>query len=135
MPPTLVEFLGQQGDKSALELRNHFDVPANHTVMTWDNHRWIRVRSMFAAFERMLADTLSACDNPENGDPSYEDWLQNLKGAPSRAPSYVATKGQIDAALKTLEVMRELKAIWDSSGTAAKKSPRPRPLLRPRPQI
>lgn len=117
------------------EMLEHFDVPAVHEVMTWDNHRWIRLRSTLAAVEKMVDSTLLACDQPENNDTGYEDWLKSLDPDPSKAPSYDLTKQQIAAALKTISKMREIQQVWGKSSSAAAGSPRPRPELRPRAQI
>lgn len=138
MPPERVTFLTDQGEKCADVLLNHFDVPAVHPKMTWENHRWIRIRSMLAAFEKMIDETLIACDQPENGDLSYEDWLNKLNDDTTgiyKALGYRPTKAQIKASLKTITAMREIKSTWKTAGTAAKDSPRPRPTLRPRSQI
>jgi hypothetical protein len=135
MPPDLVTFLSDQGTKSARQLIEHYGVPPVHETMTWDNHRWIRLRSMLASLERMVDVTLVSCDSPESGDLSYEQWLGDLIAGTAESPSYNPTDKQIAAALETIQKMRELKTIWNSAGTAAKGSPRPRPILRPRPQI
>lgn len=138
MPKKRVEFLSEQGVRCADRLLEHFDVPAAHKLMTWENHRWIRVRSMFAAFEKMIEEALTACDNPENGDLSYETWLNDLyndRTGRYRDLSYDPTKTQLDAAIRTITKMREIKQLWDDAGTAAKNAPRPRPSMRPRAQV
>lgn len=71
MPPDSVTLLSEQGVQGADKLIEHFDVPAIQETMTWENHRWIRVRSMFAAFKKTLSETLLACDHPENDDLDY----------------------------------------------------------------
>jgi hypothetical protein len=141
MPPNVVTFLSEQGGKCAEELMKHFDVPPSlGQKMTWENHRWIRLRSMLAAFEKMVDETLTTCDKPENGDVSYEDWLKALHaGFPvnCKAPSYPPTKSQIVAAIETIDKMRELKVIWGKAGVKGigNAAPKPRPTLRPRSQI
>ena len=93
---------------------------------------------MLAAFEKMIDETLIACDQPENGVLSYEDWLNELNDDTTgmyKALGYRPTKAQIKASLKTFAAMREIKSDWKTAGTAAEGSPRPRPSLRPRSQI
>ena len=134
MPPDLVTFLSGQGTACADKLIEHFDVPPIDPTMNWENHRWIRIRSMLAAFEKMADQTLSACDGPENEDVSFETWLSELaadKTGKHEKLSYEASKPQLEAALKTIDKLRQLKATWDDAGTAAKNSPRPRPLMPP----
>ncbi|MBX3282436.1 MAG: patatin-like phospholipase family protein [Acidobacteria bacterium] len=138
MPQERIEFLGNQGIKCAERLLEHFDVPSSHQKMTWENHRWIRVRAMFAAFEKMIDEALTGCDHPENGDQSYEAWLNGLlvdTTGKYKKLSYDPSKSQLDAAIKTIAKMREIKQLWHAAGTAAKNSPRPRPSMRPRAQI
>ena len=135
MPDKLVTFLGDRGDLCADKILDRFDVPAKHEVITWDNHRWIRLRSFLSSFEKMIDSTLLACDGPENGDLGYEDWLRSLRSNPKSAPSYDPTKKQIEAAIETIEKLREIQQIWQASNPAALNAPRPRPILRPRPQI
>lgn len=137
MPPELVKFLTDQGGQCAKVLMEHFDVPAIHSKMTWENHRWIRIRSMMASLEKMVEQTLTTCENPEN-DASYEEWLNELIDDTTgeyKELSFKPTKAQLKAAIATLEQLRALRSIWDHAGSAAEGAPRPRPSLRPRPQI
>ena len=140
MPPELVTFLAEQGEKCAVEILRHFDPedPARHSVMTWDNHRWIRLRTILSGLEKMCEQAVTACENPENGDRGLEKWLEELKPDAQghfRTPSYRPTGAQIEAARETIKRLRDLSAVWKEAGTAAKNSPRPRPVLRPRPQV
>ncbi len=139
MQPEVVNFLAGQGEAGAIRIIDRFDVPpAENEMMTWENHRWIRIRGMLAAFEKMTVETLRAYDCPEEGDLSYKEWLSTLnedKSGEYLKLSYKATKKQIGAAIATFERLREIREIWSEAGTAAEESPRPRPILRPRPQI
>jgi hypothetical protein len=104
--------------------------------MTWDNHRWIRLRSLFGSLEKTLRSIQTASLHPENHDLSYEDWLQEMKKNPEAIPgSYTMTRAQIAAALKSLEALREIPGLWPEQNPASKKAPRPRPIFRPRAQI
>lgn len=135
MPPERIAGLTQRGAQAAELLLAHFDVPAGHAVMTWDNHRWIRLRAYLAALEKSLKQLDTACGNPENGDVDYETWLESLTtGAGPKAPSYMMTKAQVQAALATLHALRGIPELW-SATPAAGEAPRPRPVLRPRAQV
>jgi len=138
MPRERIIALTDRGVAAAKLLIQHFDVPAGHEKMTWDNHRWIRLRSFLASLETSLRQLALACDHPENGDVSYKAWLDRLlidKTGKYRDLSYAPTKEQILAAIETLKQLHAVSQLWENAGTAAKKSPRPRPVLRPRPQI
>ena len=140
--PQRIADLSERGVKAAELLDRHFDVPPEEETMTWDNHRWIRLRSFLASLEKSLNQLVNACDHPENGDRSYEQWLVDLAAAAGpeevadddKAPSYTMNSRQLVAARKTLAELRAIHELWAAS-PAAGKAPRPRPVLRPRPQI
>jgi hypothetical protein len=134
MPKGLISALSERGREAADLLQKHFDVPPQEASMTWDNHRWIRLRSVLAALEKSLQQMLMACDHPENGDIGYENWVAQIQSGQKEFPSYPMTKVQLGAARQTLAQLRAIQQIW-SNTTAAEGSPRPRPILRPRPQI
>ena len=142
MPPQRIADLSERGVKAAELLDRHYDVPLKEETMTWDNHRWIRLRSFLASLEKSLNQLVNACDHPENGDRSYEQWLVDLAAAAGpeevadddKAPSYPLSPRQLVAARKTLAELRAIHELWAAS-PAAGKAPRPRPVLRPRPQI
>ena len=140
MPEHLIIELSKRGDLAAGELMKHFDPknPQAHDTMTWDNHRWIRLRSTLAALERMVEQTLVTCEGPENGDQSYEDYLKeklNDHTKQTKGPSYKMDDKRIQAALDTIVHLRKLRELWGKAGGVDDKAPRPRPVLRPRPQI
>ncbi|MBN1295729.1 patatin-like phospholipase family protein [bacterium] len=143
MPPERIDDLAERGMKAAELLQKHFDVPSDTgTTMTWDNHRWIRLRSYLASLEKSLNHLVAACEEPENGDRSYFEWLEDLESRSQSddetdnedAPSYLMNRRQLRAARKTLDHLHSIHLCWDAS-PAAGKAPRPRPELRPRAQI
>lgn len=138
MPRERIINLSERGVQAAELLIQHFDVPARHDRMTWENHRWIRLRAFLASLETSLNQLKHASDDPENNDVGYKQWLVELLNNTTgkyQDLSYEPTKMQIQAALDTLRLLDELTQLWERAGTAAKKSPRPRPILRPRPQV
>ena len=140
MPEHLIIELSKRGGLAAEELMKHFEPknPEAHDTMTWDNHRWIRLRSMLAALERMVEQTLVTCEGPENDDQSYEAYLKAMledSSKPTKGPSYKMDDNRIQAALDTIAHLRKLRELWGKAGGADDNAPRPRPVLRPRPQI
>jgi predicted acylesterase/phospholipase RssA len=138
MPAQRIEDLTRRGEAAAALLIQRFDVPAGHPKMTWDNHRWIRLRAYLASQEKSLAQLLAACGQPENGDKDFVRWLDDLIAAEGkdrlRAPSYPMSKKQMVAARDTLKELQKIQRIWTGFG-ASHRAPRPRPELRPRAQI
>ena len=64
-------------------------------VLTWDNHRWIRFRSLMALFEDMIEELDTALEHPVSGDRTYADLVargpttpQGLPPAPARAAGF-----------------------------------------------
>ncbi len=138
MPPERIIDLTERAAQAAELLIQHFDVPAGDTRMTWDNHRWIRLRALLASLETSLKQLTLVCDHPENNDVGYKEWLDELHRDTTgkyRELSYEPTKDQIGAALDTLRQLSVLTELWATAGTAAKNAPRPRPVLRPQPQV
>ncbi len=146
MPPERIAELTSRGARAAQLLVDHFDVPANEKVMTWDNHRWVRLRAYLASLEKSLSQLVMACDQPENGDLGYQAWLGTINANEELAPSYRMNKTQLISAVQTLARLQDIFALWQdpaaTNGTiashdnsAAHDAPRPRPVLRPRAQI
>jgi len=136
MPPERITDLTQRGVQAAEELLKHFDVPPEHQAMTWDNHRWIRLRSLLGALEKLLRDTLHAWETPEVGDDSYKIWLEQMIAGTAEVPKYKRmTKVQLRATIATLKKLSEIPVLWPENHPPSEDSPRPRPVLRPRAQI
>ena len=139
MPPENITALTERGVMAAELIKKHFDVPpSDDEVMTWDNHRWIRLRSFLASLEKLLNQLATANDQPESGDRGYDRWLADLATTTGpdaeKAPSYQMTKKHIKATRDTLAALRSIRGFWDGT-LPSDEAPRPRPVLRPRPQI
>lgn len=139
MPDTLINGLTIRGEQAGEILLEHFVNPPLDLVMTWDNHRWLRMRSMIASLEKMIGQIDTACANPEGRDIPYDQWLASS----NKPPSYpIKSKEQIRMTLKTLRILRRIAHAWQTAQTAngnpitaADGAPRPRPELRPRAQV
>ena len=107
---------------------------------SWDNHRWVRYRSMMGLVEEMLNEIEFAIKNPAPGDRSYEDLiLRDLKVAPT---SYKwNTKSEQTFAHKATGELMTLIAKWqslkatDHNATFTTGTPNPKPELRVKPRV
>ncbi len=142
MPQPLIQTLSDRGDAAAQEFIKRFaDLETVRGRMNWQNHRWLRFRSMVAALDEMFQSIDRTCEEPEPGDKGYEEWIKSLEtGAePSyfwRGKSMEQRDDQRALAIETLERLRELADTWEKSKlSAADGTPRPRPELKPRPRI
>jgi len=140
MPPELIVELGKRGEEAARLLREHFTLPADEIELSWDNHRWVRYRSMMGLLEEMLEEIEFAIKNPAPGDRSYEDLISrefdeapdsyDWKNNSQRTFAHKATKELMDLIAK----WQSLRAN-DPRATFTTGTPRPQPELRVKPRV
>ena len=140
MPPELIVELGKRGEQAARLLMDHFTLPADEIELSWDNHRWVRYRSMMGLLEQMLEEIEFTIKNPAPGDRSYEQLI--LRGFDEAPRSYHwENKSQRTFAHKGTGELLDLIAKWqslgarDSSATFTTGTPKPQPELRVKPQV
>ena len=139
MPPAIILGLGQRGAKAGGLLLRHFDDPPPDEKLTWDNHRWVRFRSMMALFEDMLDEIDVAMKHPEPGDRSYSELL--ARGPTDPPTSYPLRRpAQQQFAEEQLVRFRQLIDEWLAPATKDDQFregdvPRPRPSLRITPNL
>ncbi|MDZ4286836.1 MAG: hypothetical protein U0984_02700, partial [Prosthecobacter sp.] len=134
MPQEVIAALTARGQAAAEIFIKRFGSGSAAEKMNWNNHRWVRLRSLFAATEKFVERLDKACAHPDNGDVNFDDWLNVL---PSVPPSFAwKSQSQHDTAIHTLADLRALAAVLKQNPTKLHQgSPRPRPELRPRAQI
>ncbi|MBI5093549.1 MAG: patatin-like phospholipase family protein [Candidatus Hydrogenedentes bacterium] len=139
MPAPLIEELTKRGAQAGDKLLEHFGEMPGNTVMTWQNHRWLRMRSMIASLEKMLEQVDNACERPEGKDIPFDEWAASCDSPPSYNWE---SQEQRRLAADTLHALRQImdnrQKAQTSAGreiSAADGAPRPRPELRPRAQI
>ena len=135
MPEQAVNNIAAYGVQSADKLIDHFIHGTDNgspTVMTWDNHRWIRCRSTLALLEAFLGNFHDSLHHPEPGDRSYDQLVK--RGAKDPPTSYPLTEPQRECASQVVELLddaaAELTACELETG-----QPRPVPELRIRPKF
>ena len=140
MPPDLIVELGKRGEEAARLLTEHFTLPADQIEASWDNHRWVRYRSMMGLLEEMLKQIEFTIKNPAPGDRSYHDLiLREFDDAPI---SYKwKNKSQRTFADKATEELMALVNKWqalrvnDPNSTFTTNTPKPQPELRVKPRV
>ena len=140
MPPDLIIDLGKRGEEAARLLTEHFTLPADEIELSWDNHRWVRYRSMMGLLEEMLGQIEFTIQNPVPGDRSYHELiLRDFDQAPL---SYKwRSRSQRTFADKATEELMALLAKWqslklkDQNSTFTTGTPNPQPELRVKPRI
>jgi hypothetical protein len=140
MPPELIVELGNRGEQAARLLMEHFTLPADKIELSWDNHRWIRFRSMMGLLEAMLEEIEFAIQNPLPGDRSYEELILREFDEAPKSYKWESTNQRTFAHKATGELMdliekwQSLKAR-DPNATFTTDTPRPQPELRVKPQV
>jgi len=137
MPRELIEALGARGELTGAEFVRRFATD-QEPLMNWDNHRWIRLRSLLANLESLasrmeVALAYAAVKSPSQ---SYEHWLKTTPvGSGPRYP--FVTDDQRNLALEMIRRIRDLAQteLEHARTPLETKAPRPRPELRPRPRI
>ena len=136
MPPSLVDKVSKRGEMAADLLISHFHNPKPDVKLTWDNHRWIRLRSTFSLLEGVLLGIAENLDNPEDGDRSYRELLKRSSADPP--DSYRLSGRQRNFFLAWIDGLASL--VEDLHKTPADRrfsqgAPRPRPSLRITPAL
>ena len=146
MPKEIIKSIGERGERAGMLLAARFaPKPAldpktkKFPQLTWDNHRWVRYRSMMAAVEDLGRRFQNRWEGPtQKGQP--RSYMQLLARGPKAKPqSYpFSNKAHREFATKvTAEFVGFIKGAFDAErsfdlGKSSKqgRSPRPKPRLR-----
>jgi predicted acylesterase/phospholipase RssA len=129
MPSEDIAALTARGREAAKRLRKAYTPPDPPSkAITWDNHRWIRLRSSLAVLEEMhgrFAEGFSkAPASPK--EPTYARLLNRDGEMPPK--SYPWQKGQRGLAREEIEAILDgVKATKDREGSVVNGAPNPRP--------
>jgi hypothetical protein len=137
MPETKVKEIAESGTRVGVLLTRRFK-PGSRARLNWDNHRWVRFRSMMASLEEMLERLgprlAPDFEPPQPGDENY--WALLERGNDS-LPSYEwDSRAQRDEAIRAVKHLVKLAALWTQTPEKlVDGAPRPMPELRARPRI
>jgi len=127
MPPDRIEALTARGRYAAMRLRDAYTPPdPPEKRITWDNHRWVRLRSALGVLEEMHRLFVAGFDgDPATGRRSYAQLVE--RGRKDPPPSYRwKSCWQRRQALKQIDAIR--KAASGPPGKVAEGGPRPAPV-------
>ena len=138
MPSPLIRAMSERGRFAGVKLRERF-TGMDGSPLTWDNHRWIRYRSIMSLVEELLRDLRRASQSPVVGDAPYETLIGRGKTEPP-AGYPLNESGQRELAVRLTRSLLELAAEWEKEREQTGQSfsdgaPRPAPELRIRPRI
>jgi len=112
--------------------------PGSRAKLSWDNHRWVRFRSMMASLEEMLEKLgprlAPDFEPPQPGDENYSALVARDRDS---LPSYAwSSRAQREEALRAVNDLVKLAASWTATPEKLTDgAPRPMPELRARPRI
>lgn len=128
MPPRVLEALSARGRAAGAELvRCYTTPPDGHRTTSWENHRWVRLRSALGLLEGFV-------------DELHDDWTAGEFGAllddHREAPSYRMTDKQQTLAADRMGELLALARRWreeleeDRNRSLLRGAPNPRPAYR-----
>jgi predicted acylesterase/phospholipase RssA len=130
MPTETVRAVSERGRTAGELLLTHFAAPGPGVTLTWDNHRWIRLRSFLGRLEGVMMQFRKGFLQPETEDRSYTELLNRRR--PDPPDSYRLTEEQraslepwIDSLLKIGDQMTAAPA----NSRASRGEPKPVPVL------
>jgi predicted acylesterase/phospholipase RssA len=140
MPPDVISALSDRGRQAGQMLAERFTSPPSRLDLSWDNHRWVRYRSLMQLLEEMLEEIDSSFSNTTPYEQSYAALIaRNGETAPE---SYRWTNNaQQSFADQATQTLLQLAQSWrqqrsnNANASFDGRVPKPRPKLRVRPPI
>jgi hypothetical protein len=138
MDPDKIQALGERGRFAGVKLRERF-TGKDGSPLTWDNHRWIRYRSMLALLEQTLRDLRRTYRSPLFGDKPFKSLVERSKTDPPEGYRLMEPE-QRDFAARVTQLLITLADKWEQERAKSEQNfsegaPRPTPELRIRPRI
>lgn len=134
MPGTRITELARRGQGAAAELSRRFAAPVPGDVLTWENHRWIRYRTLLCLLQEALAGVARAFDEPMSDDKPLEELLR--RGASDPPNSYRwRNSAHAEAALQATRLLLDVGRLKSDGISLCEGAPSPRPSLRVAPRV
>jgi hypothetical protein len=132
MKGPLIEKLSERGRDAAAGLSHAFQAPPDSQVITWDNHRWIRLRSALAALEQMHVQFTQGFDevgpDRERGRRTYQELLDRPRGVAPKSYK-LENAAERDRARDEIAAIRKLGTAVDAEALVPG-APKPTPVGR-----
>ena len=138
MPAGRITKLGERGRDAARMLADDFEGkpgPGGEIPeLTWDNHRWVRFRTLMGLLEGEFGRIGLALAHREPGDRTWEELILRQDDSPPGSYSLASEKRR-KAAEEAVRALAALATAWDSAVDFTKEAPKPESELRVRPRI
>lgn len=111
---------------------------ASGYAMGWQNHRWIRLRSLLGILEGTVGRLHYALTKPRPGDAPFADLIVDAARHPGQYPLLDTASGEAPKQTDTAkQVLLDIVALGDTIGAGTptlSSAPSPLPMLRARPR-
>jgi predicted acylesterase/phospholipase RssA len=131
MPPEVVAALTARGQAAAGRLVEAYTRDAGAAVISWDNHRWVRLRSTLAVLEDVHERVARGYGDPPAG-PGERTYAELLGRGPEDAPaSYRMSVAMTELARRQIEaITAAADAVRDGGISLTTGAPGPAPEAR-----
>jgi predicted acylesterase/phospholipase RssA len=99
MPAEVIRELTERGNRAGIALRERFAEAPPQESLSWNGHRWARLRSGLGGLANYLEAFKRNVEHPMAGDPSLADLLSRRDAA----PAYPFSADQFETARKAIE--------------------------------
>jgi predicted acylesterase/phospholipase RssA len=136
MPAATIDRLTERGKAAGDLMGRRFAVPSGDgSDLTWDNHRWVRYRSMMSLLETAIARFTKTYLHPEPGDAPIDQLSRRSKHDPPNGYRW-NDQSQSSFAWQATSDLVELSETWRATEqTFIDGAPRPSPDLRVLPRV
>jgi predicted acylesterase/phospholipase RssA len=131
MPEERITALAERGRAAARRLREAYTPPDEPgRSITWDNHRWVRLRSSLSVLEAMHRRFALGFDKePEKrgaGEATYLELVERKRGSPPKSYPWV-NESQRELAKREIEAIKAAATAPNQGETVATEGPEPAP--------
>lgn len=128
MPDEVIADLVARGSAAGVEIRDRFLHGGPSPGLSWDGHRWVRLRSALAGLAQYLRGFGASVDHPMPDDARLETWLEDHRAAPCRPFG----AGQLTAARSAVEgLLAWVDGLDDEPPTLTRHDPEVHPFCDP----
>lgn len=143
MDAGVITALRKRGQRAGVLLTERFgEHPPDEVELTWDNHRWVRYRSLMAALEQLLSDVHSGYTNTNINERTYHELLIRSEDEPLRSyqlkgkrTAKTEMNQQVYAEKLTQQLIDLVSEIPENNTKLQEGAPRPRPAIRIVPDV
>ncbi|MFY9719134.1 MAG: hypothetical protein WAK16_05755, partial [Candidatus Cybelea sp.] len=129
MPPTVIETLLQRGDLAGQLLVDHFEIPARPVPFktTWENHRWVRLRTTLDVVQRYAQSFRCAWDANAAPCADYPALVSDGMNTPSGAYPF-HNAAQVESAGKVAKDIVDVVALTGAPSASLSFPGAPKPV-------